>query len=406
MRTLNDTFGRRDFLLQGAAGAAGLTLASALPGHATPPKKLKYGVAGSGNRSRNGHLPMLLNYLPEVEVVALCDITPDALAGGLRVCGGSTAGYNDYDRMLAEHPELDAVVVIVPNFLHADFTVRALEAGKHVLVEKPIATHLADAHRMIEAARQKNLVLQVGLQSRYSSAFHRMAELIRQRAIGDLEVVVASLFRGDWNPRSWKYPDPKTGEKTNWRFLTFTAGSSLLEDGIHELDVIRWLVGADPRRIQAQGGNCVYKDRQTIDNAQLLVDFSTGVHLTFAFSIFTPNAHEPGIKRFFGSEGEMYLEEQSAGQDIVIHRYQGETERVFVPYRTSEEDTFWRGGPGNGDFDIETYRQHKAFAQSIMTGTPPFADGLVGRDAIHVPLAAEKSLRSGRVVGWEDDDKG
>ena len=400
----NDTFGRRNFLLQGVAGAAGLSVASALAGRTTPSKKLTYGVVGSGNRSRNGHLPMLRNYLPEVEIVALCDITPDALAGGLRVCGGTTAGYSDYDRMLAEHPELDGVVVIVPNFLHADFTLRALEAGKHVLVEKPMATHVADARRMIEAARHKNLILQVGLQSRYSSAFHRMAEMIRQRTIGDLEVVVGSLFREDWNPRSWNYTDPKTGEKTNWRFLTFTAGSSLLEDGIHELDVMRWLVGADPRRIQAQGGNCVYKDRQTIDNAQLLVEFSNGVRLTFAFSIFTPNVHDPGIKRFFGSEGEMYLEEQSAGQDIVIRRYRGEIERVYVPYRTPDEDKFWRGGPGNGDFDIETYRQHKAFAQSIMTGTAPFADGIVGRDAIHLPLAAEQSLRGGRVVAWADED--
>jgi predicted dehydrogenase len=347
---------------------------------------------------------MLRDYLPETEVVALCDITPEALAEGLRICGGSTVGYSDYKRMLSEHPDLDAVIVVVPNFLHTDFTVQALEAGKHVLVEKPMAIHLADANRMTEAARQRNLVLQVGLQSRYSTAFHRMAEMIAQGVIGDLEVVFGSLFRGDWNPRSWKYTDPQTGKKTSWRFLTFTAGSSLLEDGIHDLDVIHWLVGADPRQIQAQGGNCVYKDRETIDNAQLLIQFSNGVRCTFAFSVFTPDVSEPVVKRLFGSQGEMFLEEHADGQNIVINHYRGQTERVFVPNRTPEEDKFWHGRPDNGDFDIETYREHKAFARSILTGAPPFADGRVGLDAIHISLAAERSLRTGRIISWEDKE--
>jgi len=400
----NQLLRRRDFLLQGMAGATGLALPLALPGQSSASRKLKYGLVGSGNRSRNFHLPILRNYLPEVDIVALCDITPEALAEGLKKCGGSTVGYNDYQRMLAEHPELDAILVIVPNFLHADFTVQALEAGKHVLVEKPMATHLADARRMIETARQRNRVLQIGLQYRYATAFHRMAELIRQGEIGDLEVVFASLFRNDWNPRSWKYTDPKTGQKISWRFLTFTAGSSLLEDGIHDLDLINWLVGAPPRSIQALGGNCVYKDRQTIDNAQLLVEYANGVRVTFAFSIFTPDVHDPNVRRFFGSKGEMYLEGQGAGHNIVICRYHGQTERVFVPDRTPEEDEFWRGGPGNGDFDIETCREHKGFVQSILTGTSPFADGDVGREAIHLSLAAEHSLRTGQIVTWAEEN--
>jgi predicted dehydrogenase len=398
----NASLRRRDFLRQGAAGAAGLALAPGLGGQSSAPGKLKYGIVGAGNRSRNRHVPILRNYVPEVEIVALCDITPEALREGLEKCGGSTAGYSDYGRMLAEHPELDAVLVVVPNYLHADFTVQALEAGKHVLVEKPMATHLADADRMIEAARRKNRILQIGLQYRYSTAFHRMADLMRQGAIGNLEMVFAALFRDDWNPRSWKYTDPKTGEKTNWRFLTFTTGSSLLEDGIHDLDVIHWLVGADPVRIQAQGGNCVYKDRQTIDNAQLLVEFSNGARLTFAFSIFTAKVHEPEVRRFFGSEGEMYLERQDKGQNIVTRRYRGATERVFVPYRSAEEEQFWRDDQGNGDFDIETYRELKAFIQSMTTGANPFADGKVGRDAMHISLAAEYSLRGGGIILWDD----
>src|SRR5437764_10296525 len=127
---------------------------------------------------------------------------------------------------------------------------------------------------MIDAARRNNRVLQVGQQSRYSEAYARMHELIGQGAIGDLSYVFGSLFRGDWFAGSWKYTDPATGKQTNWRLLTKTAGSALLEDGIHELDVIHWLASSDPRRIQAQGGNKVLRDRETIDHAGLLIDFS------------------------------------------------------------------------------------------------------------------------------------
>ncbi len=398
---------RRDFLIRSLAGAAaGLAVTpAALADQTSASKRIRYGVVGCGNRSRNFHLPLIKQYLPEVEVAALCDITPEALEAGIRVCGSSTAGYSDYRRMLAEHPELDAVIVILPNYLHADCTVRALEAGKHVLVEKPMATHVADADRMVAVARRKNLILQVGQQSRYSTAFHRMEELIRQGAIGDLEIVFGSLFRGDWNPRSWKYTDPATGNQISWRFLTYTSGSSLLEDGIHELDVIHWLVAADPVRIQAQGGNNVFRDRETIDNAGLLIEFSNGVRCTFTYSIFSPRVPDPRVLRLFGSQGEMHLEKQHSGQQIVMNRYRGQAERISVPYRQPEEEQFWKGDPGNGDSDIETYREHKAFLESIRSDVPPFASGKVGRDAIHISLAAEHSLRTGRIIEWGDEEK-
>ncbi len=400
MHTLSKV-SRRNFLVGGMAGAAGLALPSGLQGLPSPTTKLRYGVVGSGNRSRNGHLPILRDYFPEVEIVALCDITREALKEGLRVCGGSTAGYTDYAKMLAEHPELDAVLVIVPNYLHAEMTARALEAGKHVLVEKPMAIHLADADRMIEAAKRHQRVLMVGFQLRYASAYHRMAELIRQGAIGDLEYVFAALFRGDWNPKSWRYTDAKTGQSISWRFLTLTAGSSLLEDGIHELDIIHWLVGAEPRRIEAQGGNNVYRNRQTIDHAGVLIEFANDVRCNFAFTLFTPDLPNERMIRFLGSRAEMELENEGPGQQIVIRTYGGKTERIPVPYLQPEEEKFWKGDID--DLDIETYRLHKAFIESITSGVQPFSDGKIGRVAIHISLAAERSLRAGSVLRWEEE---
>ena len=392
---------RRDFLFGAIAGATSLAVTSR---PAAPTQgRLRYGVVGSGSRSRGAHLRILRDHIPEVEIAALCDITPENLRQGLAICGPATAGYSDHQGMLAEHPELDAVVVVVPNFKHAEVVLDALQAGKHVLTEKPMATHLADVDRMIAAAEERKRILQVGFQMRYLTSYQRMKDLIQQGAIGNIEYVFASIFRGDWNPRSWKYTDPKTGRKTIWRYLTLTCGSSLLEDGIHELDIIHWLVGTEPERIEAQGGNNVFRDRETVDHAGVLIQFSNGVKCTFAFSVFTPRVSEGRTMRFFGSKGEMYLERDEKQKFIVVRDYTGRAERVPVPYLQSPEEEFWKERGTRGDFDIATYREHKAFIRSVTSGEPPFVNGKVGRDAAHISLAAERSLRTGNPVSWDDE---
>jgi len=402
---------RRKFLEGALAGASGLALTQANPSRASAnPRQWKYGVVGTGSRSRNSHLPILRDYTPEVEVVALCDITPENLQEGIKVYGKSVAAYSDYHKMLSEHPEMDAVVVVVPNFLHAPVTIAALEAGKHVLTEKPIATHVADATKMIETAKKHQRVLGVGFEMRYSLLFHRMAELLGQGAIGDLELVFAALFRGDWNPRSWKYNNPQTGVSTNWRFLTYTSGCALMEDGIHELDVIHWLVNAQPKLIQAQGGNNVYRDRETVDNAGLLIEFANQARCNFGFSLFAP-AKDGLVMRFYGSQGEMTFRREPEAQYVLLNPYQGKAESIEVPYSQPGEEQVWNDlmkrphsdGMSN-DNEISTYRVHRAFLKSLESGAAPFANGEGGRDAIHIALAGEHSLRTGQVVPWDSSD--
>jgi len=409
---IEQTITRRGFLEGTLAGASGWALTQTNPSRASAnPRHWKFGVVGTGARARGAHLPILRDYFPEVEVVALCDITPENLQEGRKVYGKAAAGYSDYQQMFSEHPEMDAVVVVVPNFLHAPVTIAALEAGKHVLTEKPIATHVADATKMIETAKRQQRILEVGFEMRYSLLFHRMADLLSQGANGDLELVFAALFRGDWNPRSWKYTDPRTGVSTNWRFLTYTAGCSLMEDGIHELDVIRWLVNSQPKRIQAQGGNNLYRDRETVDNAGLLIEFANQVRCNFGFSLFTPGTPDGLVMRFYGSRGEMTFRREMEAQYVVLNPYRGKTESIAVPYYEPGEEAVWNdllrrrpSDPMSNDNEISTYRVHREFLKSLETGAPPFSDGQVGRDAIHLALAAEYSLRRGQIVAWEASD--
>lgn len=426
---------RRQFLVGGAVAAAGLGLSGSLGGYPAAARKLKYGVVGAGFRSRDAHLPTLRHLVPEVEIVALSDITPENLQAGLRVCGGKTVGYADHREMLSEHPDLDAVIVVVPNYKHAEISLDALNAGKHVLTEKPIATSMADAQRMIDTATTRGRILEVGFEMRYLAGNARLAELLRQGAIGDLEYVHAALLRGDWNPRSWKYTDPVTGKRTNWRYLRVTEGAALLEDGIHELDVIHWLVGAEPRKITALGGNNVYQHRQTLDNAAVLIEFANEVRCDFAFSLFTPIPDGVHI-RLFGSKGMMELEgwmDVSTPQAVLIQPYHGKAERIPIPrYTTPEERNAWvmsgtdeekiawsqketattSNAPdgkkivasSRSQLIVASYRMHQAFVTAIRTGKQPFSDGKAGMDAMHISLAATHSIRTGKVLDWEDEE--
>ena len=215
-------------------------------------KQLKVGVIGTGYRSW-AHINIIRKNIPDIQIVALADVTPDRLDRGATLAGPDAARFHDYKKMLAEQKDLDAVLVTVPNFLHAEVTIAALNRGLNVLCEKPMALSIDDANRMIAAAQKAGKILQVGQQMRYTPIYEKMAELVHGGQIGAIEFASGHLYRGDWNPQSWRYPDPKTGQPTIWRFLTHTTGSSLMEDGIHELDVLHWMIGSRVSRVYATG---------------------------------------------------------------------------------------------------------------------------------------------------------
>jgi UDP-N-acetylglucosamine 3-dehydrogenase len=259
-----------------------------------------------------------------------------------------------------------------------------------------MATTVEDANRMLAASEKSGKQLQIGLQMRYDPLYGKMAEIIRDGDIGELRYVSGNLFRGDWNPASWKYRDPRTGASTNWRFLSYTAGSSLMEDGIHELDVLNWMIGGAVRRVYASGGNTVLIARETIDHAALVVDYENGVKIGFEFSIFAPGAG-PATRRMtlIGTAGNLQLE---AGK--LTLRKKGAGARTI---EVDDHPPDFLGGAALGpDPDIGTYREYIAFAQSVRSGTRPFCNGETGKVVLKIALLAEKSLRSGKIMNWTD----
>lgn len=222
---------------------------------AQPPKKIRIAYIGTGHRAWG--LIRIMREIPGVEIVAVADPTPEFRDRGATLAGPQTKAYSDYQAMLAERKDIDAVVVATPGALHPEPVIAALGRGLHVLCEKPMATTIQDANRMIAAADKSGKILQLDQQYRLRRDFSKMKELVEAGEIGAVKFVTSYLHRGDWNPASWKAPNPKTGAPTVWRFMKSMTGGSLMEDGIHELDVLQWVINAPVDRVYAAGGNCV-----------------------------------------------------------------------------------------------------------------------------------------------------
>ncbi|MGP8245916.1 MAG: Gfo/Idh/MocA family protein [Bryobacteraceae bacterium] len=384
---------RRSFLM--TAGASALAAGASVL-EAQPEKPIRLAIIGTGHRGW-AHLA-ILKTLPQFQVVAIADPTPANLDRGASLAPGAKT-YSDYRKLLSERHDIDAVVVITPSFLHAEAAIAALDRGFPVLCEKPMATTVEDANRMIEASRKSGKLLYIGFQKRLVPATAKMHELAAAGAIGPIELVSGNLFRGDWNPQSWKYTDPKTGVATNWRYLTFTEGSALLEDGIHELDSLNWMISSPVVRVMASGGNNVFKQRETADHVATIVEYESGVKLIFELCLFAPNAG-PGSRRMvlIGSDGVMEPEPEKSR--VAIRSRSGHAVRyVDVVDHTPKAATANEVGSAQ---DPETYQQYLKFANCLRTGAAPPVSPQDGKTAIKLVLLAEKSWRTHRIMNWND----
>ena len=148
--------------------------------------------------------------------------------------------YRSWEALVAE-PAIEAIAVATPNHLHAPIAVAALEAGKHVLLEKPMANTLADCDRIVAAAKRAKAQLSVGLQCRLSPQWGRIGTLIAEGAIGQPQHVHVSLFRHPYRQGSG-----------GWRYDKARVGSWILEEPVHFFDLALWYLARSGRPVTVQ----------------------------------------------------------------------------------------------------------------------------------------------------------
>ena len=212
------------------------------------PKTIRVGVIGTGGIATSQHIPGY-QALEDVEIVALCDVVPGRASAAAESVPGARA-YADFRDMLARE-ELDAVSVTTPNFRHRDATIAALEAGAHVLCEKPIAMNLAEGREMVAAARQAGKLLQVGLHMRFETESQALRRYVVAGDLGEIYYGEATYMRRRGIP--------------TWGVFTqsqYQGGGALIDIGVHALDRALWLMG-NPKPATVLGATYAHFGKRT-----------------------------------------------------------------------------------------------------------------------------------------------
>ena len=204
--------------------------------------KLKIGIIGCGGIANGKHMPALKNEGDLAEMVAFCDLIPERAQKAAADFGVSGAKvYTDYRELLAD-ASIDVVHVCTPNRSHCEITVAALEAGKHVMCEKPMAKTAADAERMLEAARRTGKKLTIGYQNRFRPDSLLLKSIIDRGDLGEIYLGKANAIRRRAVP-TWGV------------FLNEyeQGGRPLIDIGTHALDLTLWMMNNyEPETVMGQ----------------------------------------------------------------------------------------------------------------------------------------------------------
>lgn len=276
---------RREFLDTLAAGAAGLAIGATAKSYGQilgSNDRLNFAIIGLHSRGY-AHLSSLKANSGTARVSYVCDVDSETLkkfaADAEQVLGYAPAADKDFRRIL-QLKEVDAITIATPDHWHTPMAIDALEAGKHVYVEKPCSHNPAEGALLVEAQRKYRKLVQMGTQQRSSPHTIEIVDKIRNGLIGRPYFAKAwysntrkSIGFGkdapvppqlDWD--LWQGPAPRRAYKDNvqpynWHWFRIWGTGEALNNGTHEVDVCRWALGVDyPQRVTSSGGRYAFKD--------------------------------------------------------------------------------------------------------------------------------------------------
>ncbi len=256
-------------------------------------KKIKVGIVGMGHIAKKHIRGYLAN--PEVEIYAFCDNNEENLKNSGEEYG-VTRLYKDFSEMLSACPELDAVSVCTSNSTHAPFTIMALRAGKHVLCEKPMAMNAEECAEMLKVSKECKRVLMVGFVRRFGADTVAAKACIGKGEVGNIFYAKARFIRKDGYPGRW------FGTKS------ISGGGSLIDIGIHVLDLSRYLMG-NPKAVSVFGATFSENPMEggIEDVATALVRFENGSVISLEASFRLNMAEDVTKVELFGDCGGIYV---------------------------------------------------------------------------------------------------
>jgi len=343
-------------------------------------RKVRFGLVGCG--AWGSHHARAIRKCPHAELVAVADCDDEARRQ-IRASSPDAVVLADFHELLAI-PEIDVVDVVLPNHLHHEAGRAALEAGKHLLMEKPMALTIADCDDLIKRARSQKLFLSVAHQFRFSSLWGRIKEFLDAGEIGAAGYVNIDLWRNPYR-QGWD----------GWRYDIHRVGNWILEEPIHFFDLARWYLSrwGNPVSIYSRGHARRAESPELHDNCSAIMGFAGGA---FAVVSQTLSAceHHLAIK-ITGEQGALWA------------NWGGVMDRAWNPTYS-----LWH-------FDGQTFREVDIdrptgevyeladliadMAEAVGDTRPPRITGEDGRWAVAMCLKAQESVECGGVVGFREN---
>lgn len=297
---MNPNRTRRDFVK--ASSAAGLGFLVVRPETALGSQaNSAFTVALVGCGRRGTYDAGYFAQNPNARIVAACDIYDDQLDQAKRQFPGVKT-YKDYQDLLAS--DVDAVLLATPPHLRPEQFEAAVEARKHIFMEKPVAVDKAGCRRLLAAARKadKTKRISVDFQQRYGTDYRRARQILRSGRLGSVLMIRGAWMAGDL-PLRTGHPDSEE-KMRNWLFYRDYSGDIIVEQDCHNIDVANWFMGATPVMASGYGGRRVRRYGDILDSLTVSFEYPNGVVFSYSANQFST--------RGFRDIGETFICEHGA----------------------------------------------------------------------------------------------
>jgi predicted dehydrogenase len=405
--------------------AAGV-LASRTPrtARAAASDRVRVGMIGAGLIGTRHLIDLAAQ--PDVDVVAIAEVSPTRLAAGRALAGGRPDGVTDFRRLL-DRTDIDAIVVSTPDHWHALMTIMACAAGKDVYVEKPLTHAVREGDWMMAAAARHGRVVQVGTQQRSGQHYQRAADLVRSGHIGDVRHVHIRATRNivpgfttpvddpDLSPDAWDMwlgpapfvPFDPRRALYHFRWFWDYSGGQTTNLLSHDLDIVQWMTGAMPTRVSA------FAQRRSLEGFGETPDAFEAIYEFPGFLLTWSNSEVSAGRvrglEVSGTKGTLAI--NRAGFEITADR--------LIPAEEQIPRATFSGGPPRDvptrtepmkDEGYEQVRDQfvphvRDFLACIRSRRSPVSDLASAQRTATACHLANVAMRVGRVVRWDDSTR-
>jgi UDP-N-acetyl-2-amino-2-deoxyglucuronate dehydrogenase len=338
---------------------------------------LRFGLIGCG-RVAPRHAESLAE-LPGAALVAVADVRESRAQRFAKQYGADP--YTDY-RLLLARPDIDVISICTPSGLHAAMVIEAMQTGKHVIVEKPMALSLTDADAMIRVAHETGCKLCVVLQNRYNPPMQDLRRTVDSGRLG-------RLLLGNATVRWYR---PQEYYEDEWHGTWAMDGGALMNQSIHHIDALQWLMGA-PENVFAYTATLAHR-MEAEDTGIAVIRFRGGALGVVEGSTITYPENLEGSVAVFGEHGSIKIGGTALNRKS-IWKVEGELEHEKELLTRDQLDPSSVYGTSHRAVIVD-------MIEAIRDGRPPKTNGREARRSVALVLAIYESARTGRAVDMTD----